>query len=78
MNARYLERDGYGLCAEEVDEQVMQRFLDGLDGFEQALSGYQQDGNSVASRPSSGSPPRRPRRTARPCGRAAARPGGAR
>jgi uncharacterized protein (TIGR00661 family) len=48
MNARYLERDGYGLCAEEVDEQVMQRFLDGLDGFEQALSGYQQDGNSVS------------------------------
>jgi uncharacterized protein (TIGR00661 family) len=48
MNARYLQRDGYGLCAEEVDEQVMERFLDGLDGFEQALSGYQQDGNAVA------------------------------
>ena len=28
MNARYLERDGYGLCAEEVDERVMQRFLE--------------------------------------------------
>ena len=48
MNARYLERDGYGLCAEEVDERVMERFLDGLDGFEQALSGYEQDGNAVA------------------------------
>lgn len=48
MNARYLEREGYGLCAEEVDEQVMQRFLDGLDGFERALSGYEQDGNGVA------------------------------
>ena len=48
MNARYLERDGYGLCAEEVDERVMERFLEGLDGFEQALSGYTQDGNAVA------------------------------
>jgi uncharacterized protein (TIGR00661 family) len=48
MNARYLQRDGYGLCAEEVTDEVMERFLDGLDGFEQALSGYQQDGNAVA------------------------------
>jgi uncharacterized protein (TIGR00661 family) len=48
MNARYLERDGYGLCAEEVDEQVVDRFLEGLDRFEQALSGYRQDGNAVA------------------------------
>jgi uncharacterized protein (TIGR00661 family) len=48
MNARYLQRDGYGLCAEEVDEQVMERFLDGLEGFEQALADYNQDGNTVA------------------------------
>ena len=48
MNARYLERDGYGLCAEEVTDEVVERFLDGLDGFEQALSGYEQDGNAVA------------------------------
>ena len=48
MNARYLERDGYGLCAEEVTDEVVKRFLDGLDGFEQALSGYEQDGNAVS------------------------------
>ena len=48
MNARYLERDGYGLCAEEVTDEVVERFLDGLDGFEQALPGYEQDGNAVS------------------------------
>jgi uncharacterized protein (TIGR00661 family) len=50
MNARYLERSGYGLCAERVSREVIERFLGGIDGFERNLAGYQQDGNTVALR----------------------------
>jgi uncharacterized protein (TIGR00661 family) len=50
MNARYLERDEYGLCAQEVSEEMVQRFLEGLDGYEQALAAYEQDGNAVTLR----------------------------
>ena len=48
MNARYLEREGYGLCAQEVDAAAVQGFLGRLDEFHETLSGYEQDGNKVA------------------------------
>ena len=48
MNARYLEREGYGECATQIDGAALNRFLDGLDGYEEKLAGYSQDGNRQA------------------------------
>jgi uncharacterized protein (TIGR00661 family) len=48
MNARYLQREGYGICAPSIDAATMQAFLDGLDGFHEQLSAYEQDGNRAA------------------------------
>ena len=48
MNARYLEARHYGLCAEEMDAGALERFLDGLPKFQEALRTYRQDGNVVA------------------------------
>jgi uncharacterized protein (TIGR00661 family) len=50
MNARYLEREGYGLCAADDEAPPVARFLDRLDDFESALAGYRQDGNTVTLR----------------------------
>ena len=47
LNARYLEREGYGLCAQEVTQETVGRFIEGLDGFERALGSYEQEGNRV-------------------------------
>ena len=48
MNARYLQREGFGMCASEVTAAVLSEFLDRLDEFELALAGYEQVGNTVA------------------------------
>jgi uncharacterized protein (TIGR00661 family) len=48
MNARYLEREGYGKCAAKIDGPALDRFLGGLDKFHEKLAGYSQDGNRVA------------------------------
>jgi uncharacterized protein (TIGR00661 family) len=48
MNARYLEREGFGLCAPNVDAETMSVFLDRIDDFHGKLGGYEQDGNRVA------------------------------
>ncbi len=45
MNARYLERLGYGTAATALDEPSLKRFLDGESGHAEALAGYKQDGN---------------------------------
>ena len=45
MNARYLERLGYGAAASTLDEPSLARFLEGESGHAEALAGYQQDGN---------------------------------
>jgi uncharacterized protein (TIGR00661 family) len=50
MNARYLQREGFGMCSAEVTPVVLTDFLDRLDEFEEALAGYEQVGNSVALR----------------------------
>jgi uncharacterized protein (TIGR00661 family) len=45
MNARYLERLGYGTAAAALDEPSLKRFLDRESGHAEALAGYEQDGN---------------------------------
>jgi uncharacterized protein (TIGR00661 family) len=46
LNARYLERDGYGLCASTLDDQTIGRFVEGIPSYRQKLAGYSQDGNN--------------------------------
>jgi uncharacterized protein (TIGR00661 family) len=75
MNARYLEREGYGVCAPVVTPEVLGDFLGRLGEFEEALAGYEQDGNTItletveerAAAAVAAQPPdlRRERRTAR-------------
>jgi uncharacterized protein (TIGR00661 family) len=48
MNARYLEREGFGLSAPTVDAAALETFLERLDGFHERLEGYMQDGNAEA------------------------------
>jgi uncharacterized protein (TIGR00661 family) len=45
VNARYLEREGYGMAAEEVTGQVLGSFLERLPDLRRSLDGYHQDGN---------------------------------
>ncbi len=46
LNARWLERLGYGMEAEHLDDAaVIKRFLDAVPRCEEALAGYKQDGN---------------------------------
>jgi uncharacterized protein (TIGR00661 family) len=45
MNARYLEKCGYGLQAEELTPQVLGAFLERLPDLSQNLAAYAQDGN---------------------------------
>jgi uncharacterized protein (TIGR00661 family) len=47
LNARYLEREGYGVAATELTEEALERFLGGLDGYRDRLAGYRQDGNDA-------------------------------
>jgi uncharacterized protein (TIGR00661 family) len=46
INARYLEKEGYGLCAEEITEAKIREFLDRIPEFEKNLARYSQDGNA--------------------------------
>ncbi len=48
MNARYLERLGFGTAASALDEAALERFLADEPAHERALSGYEQDGNAEA------------------------------
>jgi hypothetical protein len=48
MNARYLQREGFGMCAPAIDAPTLSAFLDGLDGFHHRLGDYVQDGNVEA------------------------------
>jgi uncharacterized protein (TIGR00661 family) len=48
MNARYLQREGYGQFARSVTPDVMQDFLSRLDEIAGTLAGYEQRGNEVA------------------------------
>jgi len=48
MNARYLERLGYGTAASELDAEALERFLDDEARHAEALAGYEQAGNDEA------------------------------
>jgi uncharacterized protein (TIGR00661 family) len=50
LNARYLERLGYGLYAPHSDAAAITRFLTRLPDCERALADYTQDGNTEALR----------------------------
>jgi uncharacterized protein (TIGR00661 family) len=47
INARYLEREGFGQHAEHLDGPAIQRFLAALPACEARLASYRQDGNNV-------------------------------
>src|SRR5262249_40416467 len=44
MNARYLHREGFGMCAPAVDTATVSAFLDRLDVYHARLERYVQDG----------------------------------
>ena len=48
LNARYLQRAGYGRAAEHVDSAQLRDFLDAVPAFQAALATYVRDGNRVA------------------------------
>jgi uncharacterized protein (TIGR00661 family) len=50
LNARYLERDGYGLCVPRLTRDALGDFLERVPEFQGALAGYEQAGNSVPLR----------------------------
>jgi uncharacterized protein (TIGR00661 family) len=45
LNARYLERDGYGLCADALTDARLGEFLERIPDCERKLASYTQDGN---------------------------------
>jgi uncharacterized protein (TIGR00661 family) len=45
LNARYLEKEGYGLCADQISGAKLDEFLGRLPEFEKSLARYAQDGN---------------------------------
>lgn len=46
INARYLQKEGYGLHAEELTEPLLREFLERIPEFENNLACYSQDGNT--------------------------------
>jgi uncharacterized protein (TIGR00661 family) len=45
LNARYLEREGYGLAADEISDARLGQFIEALPEFASNLGRYRQDGN---------------------------------
>lgn len=45
LNARYLEREGFGAFAPQITEEALRRFLSRLPFYEEKLSAWKQDGN---------------------------------
>jgi uncharacterized protein (TIGR00661 family) len=45
LNARYLEREGYGLGADLITQARLGQFIEALPEFERNLGRYRQDGN---------------------------------
>lgn len=47
LNGRYLEREGYGMVADGVDDIRLRRFIADLDRYRERLASYEQHGNEV-------------------------------
>ncbi len=47
LNARYLEHLGYGQCTETLDQRTISDFLSKLDSFDERLSHYPRQDNSM-------------------------------
>ena len=47
LNARYLQRLGYGRMAEDIDAASVHAFLEAVPDCERALASYRQDGNHL-------------------------------
>lgn len=45
INARYLQAEGYGRCASEINDATVRDFVSAIDSCEQQLARYKQDGN---------------------------------
>ena len=45
LNARYLEKLGYGQGASELTSEGLGRFIERIPDFEHTLASYSQDGN---------------------------------
>jgi uncharacterized protein (TIGR00661 family) len=48
MNARYLHREGFGMCAPAIDAATLATFLEELDSYHNRLEAYVQEGNTEA------------------------------
>lgn len=48
LNARYLEREGYGMCAQTINPEILGAFLRKVDKYEDGLHRYSQNGNEIA------------------------------
>jgi len=48
LNGRYVEKLGYGACAESPSVDAVSAFLDRLPEYEESLADYRQDGNEEA------------------------------
>lgn len=48
VNARYLEKVGYGRATDHIDATVLREFLAELPRYQASLEAYQQEGNTVA------------------------------
>ncbi len=46
LNARYLEYEGYGMAADDVDTDTLQAFVNSIPRYEEALANYSQEGNT--------------------------------
>ena len=46
LNARYLEKLGFGKSAKKLETEVVQSFVNGLAACEEKLASYEQDGNT--------------------------------
>jgi uncharacterized protein (TIGR00661 family) len=47
LNARYLEREGFGMEAEVADAETVRRFVERIPACEGKLALYDQDGNKL-------------------------------
>lgn len=47
LNARYVERLGFGRCVHALTAEVLDDFLTELPRYQEAISAYEQDGNTV-------------------------------